>query len=104
MIVSLARPLSPGACLRVLFLNFDFSFLQKGFPPPLEEVTIRPFPFWRPFGVEHDVGLMAIAALARGDGGEFGSEVECLLFLSFGWTGLTKAGRSPNKETTGEKK
>ena len=60
------------------FLNFDFSFLQKGFPPPLEEVTIRPFPFWRPFGVEQDVGLMAMAALARGDGGEFGSEVECL--------------------------
>ena len=36
---------------------------------------------------------MAMAALARGDGGEFGSEVECLrkVFV-IGWKGLTKVG------------
>ena len=55
-------------------------------------MTIRPFPFWRPFGVEQDVGLMAMAALARGDGGEFGSEVECLRKVFVIWVQRSHQG------------
>ena len=47
----------------------------KEFSPPLDEVTIRPFPL----GVEQEDGEgRGRVALARGEGGEFGREVECL--------------------------
>ena len=47
----------------------------KKFSPPLDEVTIRPFPL----GVEQEDGEgRGRVALARGEGGEFGREVECL--------------------------
>ena len=50
--------------------------------PPLEEVTIRPFPFWRPVavqGVEVELDTVGnVATPARGEGGELGREVECL--------------------------
>jgi len=46
--------------------------------PPLDEVTIRPFSFWRPFGVEVEL-VEEMPTLALGEGGEFGREVECLV-------------------------
>ena len=84
-IARLSRPSSLSRSIPADALS-QFCHQQQGerLAPPLDEVTIRLFPIWRPFGVE--VELVGTATLARGEGGEFGSEVECLHYwenLSF---------------------
>lgn len=64
--------------------------------PPLDEVTIRPFPL----GVEQEDGEgRGRVALARGEGGEFGREVECLYAGEGGQVvGLVTLGDGTSKQ------